>query len=229
MADYIDKDILCQAYIHVEPEFLASDGYSQFADQLKKFAVDRAKFFLYSDVEVQIEFEEGSLKARVTVFGVLALLMQGVANYKDFKESAALMYDDVRRFSEMLVSEGLFESRAKHDQIVRTEARTGVVGSLKKIVVDLESLKKHESLKSEGWARNRIAAIQESTELLLARLKTEEDRAAVKSGLLALADELPNSPSRTPKRIPSGEYIEWWRDQRNKLRKKLKASQKQDS
>lgn len=67
MADYINKNILCQAYFHVEPEnYQEEHELAILKDELLKFAISRTGFFLNPEAQVEVEFEEGSLKGRIT-------------------------------------------------------------------------------------------------------------------------------------------------------------------
>ncbi|MEE3915748.1 hypothetical protein [Pseudomonas viridiflava] len=58
MADYIDKSIICQAYIHIDP---VPEGLDEEAlkGELEGFLGVRAEFFLYKDVATQVELKEG--------------------------------------------------------------------------------------------------------------------------------------------------------------------------
>ncbi|MGY0627641.1 MAG: hypothetical protein ACW7DS_18170, partial [Paraglaciecola chathamensis] len=128
MADYINKNILSQAYIHVEPtELETEEQLVEFKKHITEFARSRTNFYLHPDVSIEIEFEEGSLKARITVMGTLFLLMQGVANYPDFREGVGLIYNDSKRLAEYMISEAQFFAGSKHQDVIRLEARTGVV------------------------------------------------------------------------------------------------------
>ncbi|MGF1845434.1 hypothetical protein L4C39_20035, partial [Vibrio clamense] len=87
MADYINKNILSQAYIHIEPQKLKSkEELAQFKVELEAFARQRIGFFLSPDLPIEIEFEEGSLIARITVLGTISVLFQFISGYKDFRE-----------------------------------------------------------------------------------------------------------------------------------------------
>lgn len=132
MADYIDKNILCQAYVHVDlPVDITPGELDAIKEHLRQFTEARAKFFVYPDVVVEVEFREGSLKSYLTIAGAIYL---AIGNYGDFRGGVDYLYTDIKRLADSLVAETLFMTRARHHSIRRTEARTartGVVGSLK--------------------------------------------------------------------------------------------------
>lgn len=138
VADYIDKNILCEAYVHVElPETVTREELDKIKEQLRLFTEARAKFFVYPEVDVEVEFREGSLKSYLTIAGAIYI---AIGNYGDFRSGIDILYTDIKRLADTLVSETLFMTRARHHSIKRTEARTGVIGSLKVLVDDLATL-----------------------------------------------------------------------------------------
>jgi len=219
MADYINRNILSQAYIHVEPELFMSDNdLANFEARIKSFAESRASFYLSPEASVKLEFEEGSLKYRVTIMGTILLLMQGIANYKDFSEGIQLIYNDTKRLSEYIISEGLFETKSKHQNIIRLEARAGIVGSIQKIINQLEHIKRG----TEGSmpASNIISKINESRiaiNSLSNNIIDDRDRAFVINGLFDIARELPASPRPPKNKTNSNEELALYRDERRKL------------
>ena len=64
MADYINKNILSQAYIHVEPREMETDEQLEsFKENLRIFSLTRTEFFLSEGLDINVEFEDGSIKA----------------------------------------------------------------------------------------------------------------------------------------------------------------------
>lgn len=62
MANYINKDILCQAYIHIDPVPLDGSELDQFQIILDEFLSSRGKFFIYDEVDSEVALKDGSLK-----------------------------------------------------------------------------------------------------------------------------------------------------------------------
>jgi hypothetical protein len=221
VANYIDKNILCQAYIHVEPENLSAELLETFQKALYDFAPKRAQFYLYPGVEVIVEIEDGSLKTRITVMGTLALLWTGVAQYPDFRAGVIQIFNDSERLSNFLVSEGLFEAKTKHGAILRTEARTGVVGQLRCIVTELDAIRKANGHRSEVWMEAKLKHVSQDVDALLDNLKSGDDRELVRKGLVELCNQLPKSPSPRPNKRPDEYAIAAYREHRSALRSKL--------
>jgi hypothetical protein len=195
MADYIDKNILCEAYIHIEPEEWLTQSQDQYLTELKSFATSRGRFFLYDDIELDLSHKEGTLTVYVTILGTIGALYKGVGKYPKFREGAVAIYDDVKRFAEMVISEGLFGAKARRDQIVRLEARTGVVGSLRHIVSLLDSVRREDGSSGIRGMTSRLKAAEEAAYELISNLNSEEDREFIRTGLEQLAEQLPAVPS----------------------------------
>lgn len=221
MADYINKNILSQAYIHVEPEALDSEeSIAEFKKHITEFARSRSNFYLYPDVSIEIEFEQGSLKARITVLGTVFLLMQGVSNYPDFRDGVSLLYSDSKRLAEYMVSEAQFFAGSKHENVIRLEARTGVVGSLQKVILQLEQIKRGAG--GTMLARDltlKLDKAQDEIQDLLDNLKDEKDHELIKNGLAGVVREIPRNP-KPPKEKTNGHLsISSYQERRLKLRK----------
>ncbi len=197
MADYINKNILSQAYFHVEPERIQDEtSLANFKEELLRFAKSRTEFFMHPDAQVQVDFEEGSLKGRVTVIGTIMLLMQGVANYKDFREGIQLIYNDSRRLSEYIISEALFAAGSKHDDVIRLEARAGIVGTIQKVITVLEQVKRGAD--GSMPASEIIKKMNESSDeisKLIDNIQDPQDKTFVINGMTELLKQLPENPT----------------------------------
>ncbi len=220
MADYINKNILSQAYIHVEPTELDTDEkLAEFKNHITEFARSRTNFYLHPDVSIEIEFEEGSLKARITVMGTIFLLMEGVANYQDFREGVSLIYNDSKRLAEYMVSEAQFFAGSKHNDVIRLEARTGVVGSLHKAIQQLEQIKRGAggSILAKDLV-SKFNKAQTDIEELIGNLQEQSDINMVKSGLSDMVKVIPENPKPPKDKINTPVAISNYQNQRRKLR-----------
>lgn len=220
MADYINKNILSQAYIHVEPaELKTEEQLANFKIHITEFARSRTNFYLHPDVSIEIEFEEGSLKARITVMGTMFILMQGVSNYPDFREGVSLIYQDSKRLAEYLVSEAQFHAGAKHQDVIRLEARTGVVGSLHKVILQLEQIKRGAggSILAKDLEVKIDKALDDIKELL-ENLQNTSDTEIVKTGLSDLVKEIPETPKPPKDKTNTLIAISGYQNKRRKLR-----------
>ena len=226
MADYINKNILSQAYIHVEPtELETEEQLIEFKKHITEFARSRTDFYLHPDVSIEIEFEEGSLKARITVMGTIFLLIQGVSNYPDFREGVSLIYNDSKRLAEYMVSEAQFFAGSKHQDVIRLEARTGVVGSLHKVILQLEQIKRGAggSILAKDLA-SKINKAQDDIEDLIGNLQEQSDIDLVKSGLSDLVKEIPENPKPPKDKTNTPAAISSYQSKRRKLRQYFNIS-----
>lgn len=201
MADYINKqNILSQAYIHVEPKLISNqEQLEDFKAYIIEFARTRADFFLKPDLKIEFDFQEGSIKARITIFGSLMLLVQGIASYPSFREGVGAIYADSKRLSEYIVSEAQYQTGSKHEDVIRLEARTGVIGSLHKITLQIDQIKRgaegHTTAKDLS---KKIIAVTRDIEELISFLEEPGDIFLVKTGLTSLVMEIRETP-KAPK------------------------------
>ncbi|EMI8350311.1 hypothetical protein ACV270_000790 [Enterobacter hormaechei] len=140
MADYINSNILSQSYVHVEPEWLATvkgkekqEAIERIKNIIKKHAEERMKFFLYDDVDIDVSFEDGSIKARITAYGSVCVLLNAltpvgnfVTNYSSYREGIKTIVSDVARLSDVVNAEVLFQTKSRSKKEI-LELRLGRV------------------------------------------------------------------------------------------------------
>ncbi|CAJ1800451.1 hypothetical protein [Aeromonas veronii] len=195
MADYINKNILSQAYIHVEPRGMETDEQLEsFKENLRMFSLTRTEFFLSEGLEINVEFEDGSIKARVTVIGTLMLLLQGISSYKDFREGLQLLYSDAKWLSDAIISESLYQTKAKHHDVIRVEAITGIIGSIHKVFNKLDNIKR--GAKGAMLATDIVDKIDDAQNEILKLMDNIcdlADKDLVAKECIALVKELPET------------------------------------
>lgn len=219
MADYINKNILSQAYIHVEPTGIETEEQLEaFKENLRAFALSRTEFFLSDGLDINVEFEDGSIKARVTVIGTLILLLQGISSYKDFREGLQLLYTDAKWLSDAIITESLYQTKAKHHDIIRVEARTGIIGSVHKVLNQLERIKsgaKGTMLASD--LVEKINDVQGELSKLMDNICDLDDRNLVAKECKYLVQELPEIPVPPKDKTNSNHAINEYRRKKSSL------------
>lgn len=207
MADYINSNILCESYIHVEPEWLKQvsdvirkEKLSLIRNEIEDFADKRIKFFLSDDVVIEITFTEGSIKATITAYGPIILLIgSAISNYSSFRESVKQLASDMHRASSMLSSEMLFQTNSRNkSEILRIEARKGIVGSIERInnkIDSIESQLKGKEL-SPTSINGELLDLNDMILKLLSNLKNAEDKKLVASALIDGVSKLSIRKSR---------------------------------
>lgn len=214
MADYINKNILCQAYIHIDPVGLSDEDIQEIKDRMEIFLSTRGKFFLYDEIEIDIQIKDGSLKKYLTIGGCIYVFLH---QYADFREGVTLFYQDVKRLSESLISESLFLTKSRHENIHRTEARTGILGSLKEIVDDLNYLEVSMGHRTSEHLSKRMSQARSRTEKLMDAIKDEKDVEFISDSLFAIVSSLPAIPPPVPKKQHSPEHIKYYIAHRNSM------------
>lgn len=204
MAQYIDKEIICEAYIHIEvDDSYTPEKIKDVEIELKKFFDARVKFLLGEIVQTEVETETGSLKIRLTAFaGIAALLGTSVLNYSNFRDSVKAMYEDSKMLAEATNLETVFLTRTHSCDRLHSEARTGIVGKIAKIVTQLETVTGQAAnytvptKKSEIEALKKIITeinrLNEEIEKSLNKVQNDRDRYCLAKGLHATVTQLPN-------------------------------------
>ena len=153
MAQYINKEIVCEAYVHLEvDDSFTPEKIKKIENELKAFFDARVKFLLGDAVQTAIETEPGSLKVKLkAVAGIAALLGTAAISYPSFRDGVKAFYDDSRMLAEATNLETVFITRTQSCDRLHTEARTGVIGKIAKLVSAIETLNsKATGLIAEG-------------------------------------------------------------------------------
>ncbi|WP_144934708.1 hypothetical protein [Pseudomonas alabamensis] len=195
MADYINKSIICQAYLHIDP---APEGITdaELTAALQNFLGARAEFFLYKNVGTNVELKEGSLKIYLTILGSL---YAGISQYPSFRDGIDKLAIDAKRVSEYAISESLFLTKSRHDCVLRTEARTGVCGTLKKIADEMDSIKANSGQVDPSRIIERMESLKKVIFLFKDNINSDKDKDWIFPQLKAYAEEqIPKRPKARP-------------------------------
>jgi hypothetical protein len=218
MADYIDKNILCQAYVHIDlPEGITPEELDAIKNQLREFTEQRAKFFVYPDVEIEIEFREGSLKSYISIAGAIYL---AIAQYGSFRGGVDYLHTDIKRLADSIVSETLFMTRARHDHIRRTEARVGIVGSLKSLTDDMNMFSAILGGIAVDEAAVRLNSLKEDSDRLLENVRDPRDQQEIEDAICDFTDTLPTRCPYPKDKSPDAAAVALWVDSLNEMKKR---------
>jgi hypothetical protein len=197
VANYINKNILSQAYIHVEPKGIETkEELEAFKTKLTEFAKSRTDFFLGDNLDINVEFEDGSIKARITIMGTIFILLNGISNYKNFREGLQLLHSDAKWLSDAIISESLFETKAKHHDVIRVEARTGIIGSVHKILNQLDRIKSgaNGSVLAIDIVK-KIEEVEKDILKLIDNINDKNDKLLVTKEAIEIIGHLPETPT----------------------------------
>lgn len=207
MANYIDKEILAEAYTHLDIDtFHDKERLAKLEKELKAFFSERASFIFETDVEIVIEFEEGSLKTRVIALGSAAAIIGTViCNYPSFKDGIKSLSNDAASIAQAANIEVIFRTKTPYCDRLRIEKRRGVFGRVESLLVELESIREDfESSKMPTTRRaidevektnSRLIEWDERFEKVLSKLDAGDTQACIADGL---RKELLQFPAKLP-------------------------------
>lgn len=213
MADYINSNILCQAYIHIDPVVIDDSRLEALREELELFLSTRGRFFLYDAVESSVEFKDGSLKVYAGIAGAIYI---AIGQYGSFRSGVDYLAQDTKRLAEVIISETLFLSRSKHANTIRVESRPGVVGSLKSLLDKIQSTRENITNVSLAVTINKLDEIEDEIDRLLGNLKDEKDVKYVASEVHDYFKELfPKKPPSKPGEPHDLELVAIYEKRRN--------------
>jgi len=219
MADYIDRNILCQAYVHIEiPNGFSTERIAELRTYLEDFAAKRGSFFIYPDVRVDVVFKDGSLKSYLTIAGCL---YAAIAGYGSFRTGVDYLYTDIKRLSDTLVGETLFMAQARHKDVIRTEARVGIIGSLKEFVDHLNELEDAMGKSSIHQITLRINNLQKEAERLIQNVKDPRDANEIETEMEKTVWTIPENPPYPKGKKPKTDDLFVYREARLNIRKRF--------
>jgi len=194
MARYINSNILFQAYVHIDAPFEKIQENDSIKEDLDEFISDRARHFLYPEVDVDLEFKEGSIKTYATVRGTLRKCLRD--NYEDFVSEIEHLYWFAKRLSDASNMEVAFLTGAFLGSIERTEARPGIIGQTKRIIDGILSIVNIDNDKKASATVRRFRVTKIDFESLLKNLVDDEDKVLVKKEIALLLKTLPKKLSK---------------------------------
>lgn len=183
----------------------------------------KSRFFLSPNLKIEIEFEEGSLIARITVFGTISVLFQFISGYKDFREGIQYIYSDAKRVVEYIISHTTFESGAKQQDVIRLEACVGIIGSIQKSINQFEAIKRGAcgGMLAEEICKKIDDSIMD-LQKLMDNINDASDKKMISAGLLEIANEIPVPPTAPKDKVNSLEEIAGFQRRRQMIIKYLK-------
>ncbi len=221
MANYINQNILCQAYIHIDPVPLDESEYADFKLRIQEYIDTRGKFFLYDGIDTDIELKDGSLKIYGSILGFFYL---AISQYGDFRTGVDYLEKDIKRLSEVIISESLFQSKSRHNNIIRVEARIGIIGSLKSIIDEIDHIQTSSGRVHPDDISNQLANLTNKIIKLIDNLNSDEDIKYVKENLNTEINNISIMPQPQPKKTISQESKLLYRRERRRLLLSCKIS-----
>lgn len=203
MANYINAEILSEAYSHLEIElFDDKEALERLKQSVSAFISERAKFLFGDEVEVVIEFEEGSLRTKVKVIGknVVAFIVAASVTYGGFRQAMEYMAKDATLLAESANLELIFRTKAAHCDRVAIEKRRGIFGRADELLRELDLvnrlIRETELPTSARYLKEfndhvvRLNLWQKKADKLMGKLAADSTRACIAAGFLEEIEHL---------------------------------------
>lgn len=206
LANYIDEEILCEAYTHLEIDIFQDKAkLAKLKSELISFMEERAKFFfLGDDVQVKIEFEEGSLKTRIIVIGAaVSTIVSGISAYGSFRSGVDQIAKDATMLAQSANQELIFRTRTAYCDRISIERRKGVFGRVDALLGELDVIRPMISestlpsrpieLKTFNGAVEKLVEWDTKADKLFGKLNTVQTQECIAAGLLEELDKFPDA------------------------------------
>lgn len=225
MANYLKKDILCEAYTHLDIGLYENkEELDKLKRNMQNFLEERARFLFGDEVTVQVSFEEGSLKTTLTVLGAVSTVLAVTAgvlghandivdngtnlvqNISEFRGAVKHLSQDSTNLAQSANLELIFRTKTAYCNRVYVEKRRGIFGRVDEYLTTLESIKKQLILSELPRTNTKLDEFNRITESLIdldgklnkffTKTDNFETEACISAGIL---EEMDNSiPTTVP-------------------------------
>lgn len=167
------KDLIKQAYL--KQVGLTSDQFLKFREHHK----------------ISIEYEKGSTKTRIVVWGSALSLYFAIGNYGDFRAGVREIVDDAKTFSSLIIQQIDNDPNISPDNILNSQRRTGVPGRLEDVYRKVEHLERNIENLSNNEMQTQLAEIKQEVSNLISLLPEQDSQAFIESFDNRYAQNLP--------------------------------------
>lgn len=200
MANYINKEIICEAYTHLDvDDYYSPEIRGRLKIELMEYVIPRAKFIFGQDVELSVEFEDGSLKTKIAILGTIATL---VSAYGGLRQGADQIVRDSTVLAQATNLEVIFKTKAKTCDRIRIEKRHGILGRVNSLVKTMDGLVVKVNQSDMPTSKSDLRVITSNiedlkswhadVERLFEKLDSSETKECIAAGLLMEAKKLPD-------------------------------------
>lgn len=161
---------LAEGYLHLKPFSYRQDP-NELGDKITRHSIEVAASIYHFPVTVNIRIEEGSLRFWIEVVGGLCLM---VSAYKDFKESAAELYGDAKKFGTEIIEIIKDETNAQKYSVFRSERRTKDIGRIYRLQMRLDKINRSKHMLSKNVYDQEFSLIMNEIYDLTATLNASD-------------------------------------------------------
>lgn len=206
MANYINAEILCEAYSHLEIDlFEDKAALEKLRADLLAFFTERAKFLLGDDVEVKVDFEKGSLKTILTVIGSAALIINTtVSGYGSFRQGIDQLTKDSTLLAQSANLEVIFRTKTEYCNRVNVEKRKGVFGRVDESLREMDGIKRKildsslprniNETKEFNAEIDRLISWDVALDKLFSKLGSPDTEVCIAAGMVEELEKFPAAP-----------------------------------
>jgi len=151
-------------------QILVKEAYlSQVHELSREIWKDREIF------KISIEYEQGSLKTRIVVWGTALYL--GIANYGSFRAGVREIINDVNTFSDFVIERIDNDPNINQNDIIRTERRTGLTGRIQELYNRIDKLERNINNLSINQSQLELRQIKQEVSNLITVLSNQDSQA----------------------------------------------------
>lgn len=178
---------IAETYIKLDLEF--NERRNRELEKILRNAISKStNDFKYRETLIyEIDFDEGSTKAKVAFFAFL----NGMIFYADLKESIQTIYNDVKWLSEQVISNARQESSLINNNVIRTERRTGIIGRLNSVLKRIEYLQNNLNNFSDNQTQIELSRLYQEVANLIQLLDNLEKSTFIEALPQGVRDNLP--------------------------------------
>jgi|GEM_PF-1815486 len=112
-------------------------------------------------IKISIEYDKGSTKTRIIIWGVVANIYLGIGNYGDFKAGIREIVSDIKEFSSYVIDQIDDDPNIDTNDILNSQKRTGLPGRINEVYARIESLERNINSLSNNQVQIQLAEIKQ--------------------------------------------------------------------
>lgn len=149
-----------ETYIKFDFDFTESNKEKITQAYLRQVGFSSKEIFRSQEYfKVSIEYDKGSLKTRIIVWGTAIYL--GVSGYGSFRSGVRELINDGRQFSNYIIERIDDGPNINTDQIIRIERRTGLPGRIQNIYYRIDHLERNINNLSNNQIQAELNSIKQ--------------------------------------------------------------------
>lgn len=153
--------ILGEAYIKFDFEYSEASKLLIKNAYLEQIGLKSHEFLKVRElIKISIEYDKGSTKTRIIVWGAVVNIYLGIGNYGDFKSGVREVISDVKSFSNYVIDHIDGDPNINPYNIVNTQRRTGMPGRMNELYKRIESLEVNINSLSDNEIQAELEVIK---------------------------------------------------------------------